>query len=608
MGTLRMILTLTLLSACFASAADNPARDPSSLPTSAQARISASLGKDRPEYFVHPVSGGFKADSRGLASRFTQTGVEVNSGSARWGLALRGYGYRRALHSVARVAPQAAKNRVEYRRGAMTEWYVNGPMGLEQGFTVAERPGKRNGQPLTIVLDTSGNLTTTADDGGRDLELTSADGRAALRYAGLTAYDASGKELTAYVRVHGEQLLLQVDDRHAQYPVIVDPVVQLAKFSASDGKPADEMGVSVGISGNVVVAGTFANAAYVFVKPPTGWQDMTQTAKLTPSDGGGLFGVTVAISGSVVVVGAPGANQNQGAAYVFLKPRGGWRDMKENAKLVASDGAPGDTFGSVSVSGDTVVVGAQAATINGNQFEGAAYVFVSPNMVSTNAERPILTETAKLTASDGKGGDRFGGAVSISGDTIAVGAQTASSGAGAAYVFVKPPTGWVTTTETAKLSPSDAGGFLGGSIATNGSTVAAGAMAAHENGAVYVYVAVDGRWANMSETAQLVAVKRGWSFSQSVTVDAGAKAIAVGAPQGNGRQNGAGDVFIFVEPPGGWQNTSRYRYRVFASDGQDGETFGVAVSISGKVLVVGASAARIGNNAAQGAAYLFGAQ
>ena len=171
MGTLRMISALTLLSACFASAADKGAEDPSSLQTSAQARISASLGKDSPEYYVCPVPGGLEAESRGLTSRFTRTGVEVSSGSARWGLALRGYGYRRALHSVARVVPRAAKNRVEYRRGAMTEWYVNGPMGLEQGFTIRERPSGRADGLLTIALQTWGELKAIEDASGVGLKL-----------------------------------------------------------------------------------------------------------------------------------------------------------------------------------------------------------------------------------------------------------------------------------------------------------------------------------------------------------------------------------------------------------------------------------------------------
>ncbi|MBZ5574296.1 MAG: hypothetical protein LAO09_20735, partial [Acidobacteriia bacterium] len=166
MQTLRLILTVALLSALSAGASDNGVAGLSSLPVAAQANISAALGRDSSEYYARPVSGGFEASSPGLAARFTSSGVEVSSGSAHWGLALRGYGYGNALWGVNAVAPQATKNRVEYRHGTMIEWYMNGPMGLEQGFTISQQPGKANGQPLTIALETSGDLAATAGDSG----------------------------------------------------------------------------------------------------------------------------------------------------------------------------------------------------------------------------------------------------------------------------------------------------------------------------------------------------------------------------------------------------------------------------------------------------------
>lgn len=616
MQTLRLILTVALLSALSAGASDNGVAGLSSLPVAAQANISAALGRDSSEYYARPVSGGFEASSPGLAARFTSSGVEVSSGSAHWGLALRGYGYGNALWGVNAVAPQATKNRVEYRHGTMIEWYMNGPMGLEQGFTISQQPGKANGQPLTIALETSGDLAATAGDSGTSLNLSKQDGEELLRYTGLTAYDADGKELHATLRVQSQQLLLQVDDRNARYPVVVDPVVQLAKLTASDGQSGDGLGISVAISGDVLVAGTFANAAYVFVKPPSGWKNMTQTAKLAPSDGTTGTYVSVAIGGNVILLGEPDAttNGNTGIAYVFVKPPTGWKDTSETLRLLASDGQPGDRFGSaVAISGGTAVIGAGWATVNGNQFQGAAYVFTKPAGDLPKLESMVVTETAKLTASDGAEGDFFAdGGVSISGGTIAIGAFAADRvnelSKGEAYVFVKPPSGWVSMTQTAALKASDIGGSLGISIAINGSTVAAGAPTANRGGTVYVYVKPDNGWANMTETAQLRAQKLGWSFSQSVAIDGSGQAIAAGAPSGNGQHNFSGDVFVFLKPPGGWKTTSQYKYRIFSSDGQSGDRFGEAVAISGKVLAVGADSATIGSNPTQGAAYVFGQQ
>ncbi|MGH8555062.1 MAG: hypothetical protein ACREUD_05795 [Gammaproteobacteria bacterium] len=106
----------------------------SSLPLPAQATISAVLGRDQPSYHAVTSGSGFHADNpkHALAADFAREGIEVHTGGARWGLRFSGYGYGEALGRGAAVAPQATANRVEYRRGALTEWYVNGPLGLEQ--------------------------------------------------------------------------------------------------------------------------------------------------------------------------------------------------------------------------------------------------------------------------------------------------------------------------------------------------------------------------------------------------------------------------------------------------------------------------------------------
>jgi len=95
-----------------------------------------------------------------------------------------------------------------------------------------------------------------------------------------------------------------------------------------------------------------------------------QLAKLTVSDGVAFdyLGWSVAVSGDTVVVGTwlakIGSNYEQGAAYVFVKPAGGWANLTQTAKLTASDGAALDRLGiAVSVSGNTVVAGEQNATI-----------------------------------------------------------------------------------------------------------------------------------------------------------------------------------------------------------------------------------------------------
>ena len=159
-----------------------------------------------------------------------------------------------------------------------------------------------------------------------------------------------------------------------------------AKLLASDGAVGDQFGTSVSISGDVAVVGAVrddaplsnSGSAYIFRFTGLSW---VQEAKLTASDGAAddQFGTSVSISGDVIVVGAFFDDDNgrfSGSAYVFQEPPGGWVTMTETAKLTASDGAAGDLFGfSVSVSGDVAVVGAQLHDDNGTA-SGSAYVSV----------------------------------------------------------------------------------------------------------------------------------------------------------------------------------------------------------------------------------------
>jgi hypothetical protein len=188
----------------------------------------------------------------------------------------------------------------------------------------------------------------------------------------------------------------------------------------------------------------FQGAAYVFVQPANGWANMTQTAELTVSNGqpGDNLGSSVAALGPVVVVGASQADTytGPGEAYIFIAPKSGWVNKTQSARLYASDGKKYAYFGSaISMSATTVVVGASNGSVGANVEQGAAYVYVQPQ----GGWRGSVKQTAKLTASDGKVGDQFGFSVSVnvtSGTTvIASGAPYHGVGSivaqGTAYVF-----------------------------------------------------------------------------------------------------------------------------------------------------------------------------
>ena len=590
----------------------------SSLPPGAQGPISAVLGKDDSNYWAHRNAEGFREENprHELVAEFTRDGAEVRSHNLGWRLETRGYGYGDTLHRLKALAPQANGNRVEYRRDGLTEWYENGPLGLEQGFTLAHRPGKGNGQkPLTVELGLNGDLVATMQPGGKALELRRVDRQAVLLYTGLKVIDAAGQELPSWMEIRGERLLLRVDDRGARYPVVVDPWIQQGELLASDGKAQDLLGDSVAISGTTVVVGapdhTFGKsysqgAAYVFVESGGKWR---QQAELKSSDGAGYdnFGWSVAVSGNIAVVGAPcHTNSNgqcgQGAAYVFDESGGKWT---QQAELTASDGATGDGFGwSVALDGNTAVVGAYDKTVHGHAAQGAAYVFAESN--------GTWTQQAELIATDGTYTDEFGYSVALSGSTVLIGAPYRTVGSnqaqGTAYVFAGSGGMW---SQQAELTASDgeAGDFFAQSVAVDGGTAVMGAPCHPRNGfafcqggpgAAYVFGESGETWSQQAElTSSDGAAGDEFGVSVSVTgstILAGASLHTVGSNQGQGA------AYVFTESGETWSQQAE----LAASDGLGGDYFGWSVSLSGSTSVLGAPAHAVGSNPSQGSAYVFG--
>ncbi len=300
---------------------------------------------------------------------------------------------------------------------------------------------------------------------------------------------------------------------------------QQAYLKASNAAAFDYFGVSVAVSGDTIVVGAHeedsnatgvngdqannsgfdSGAAYVFVRTGTAW---TQLAYLKASNTGvsDRFGTEVAISGDTLVVGATnedsnatGVNGDQsnnsggdtGAAYVFVRNGSAW---SQQAYLKASNTGFFDLFGrSVSISGDTIVVGAHgedsnATGVNGDQLNnaatesGAAYVFVRTGTV--------WSQQAYLKSSNTQLADSFGSTVSISADTIVIGAFLEDSGAtgvqgdqtsnaalasGAAYVFRRIGTAW-SQQAYLKASNTGAGDWFGRSASVSGDVVASSAI------------------------------------------------------------------------------------------------------------------------------------
>ncbi len=214
---------------------------------------------------------------------------------------------------------------------------------------------------------------------------------------------------------------------------------QTAELSASDGAAGDLFGTAVTGSGSAIVVGApdhevrssaQAGAAYVFSDRAGRWQ---QTTELAAGDGatGDRFGTSVALSGSVVVAGAPG-HAPAGAAYAFDDDSGTWQQA---AELAAGDGVPGDSFGAcVAIFGSTIVAGAPDHTVVSDAAAGAAYVF---SYASGGWQ-----QSGEQTAADAAANDAFGTSVAVSAGAVLAGAPAHTvgnnSGQGAAYLYALP--------------------------------------------------------------------------------------------------------------------------------------------------------------------------
>ncbi|HET7506577.1 MAG TPA: hypothetical protein VFK02_36405 [Kofleriaceae bacterium] len=266
-----------------------------------------------------------------------------------------------------------------------------------------------------------------------------------------------------------------------------------AKLTAVDGSSADQLGISAALDGDTAVVGTVddddlgdrSGAAYVFARSGTAW---TQQAKLTAADGAerDQFGISVAVSGGTAVVGAYGDDDlggSSGAAFVFVRSGGSW---SQQAKLLPADGAAGDQFGvAVAISGDTALVGANLDDIDGASDAGSAYVFVRSG--------GAWSEQAKLVPADGAGGDSFGAAVALVGDTAVIGAPDdgdRGAASGSAYLYARSAASW---SLAAKLLASDGESvdFFGSAVALSGASALIGAPGdddlASSSGAAYAF-------------------------------------------------------------------------------------------------------------------------
>ena len=213
--------------------------------------------------YLEDLEAAYQVPNRAhnLRTYFTPQGIRViprvfegESPPWEWGLTLTGYGYAGQVGQVAPVILNANGNRIEYRRGPLTEWYLNDERGLEQGFTLREPP-PGSGEQVVLELALGGDLTPHLASEG-EIEFTTAGGVTVLRYSDLLATDATGRRLPARMelaRIGDGQYAIRliVDAAGAVYPITVDPLATTPNWTAEGDQDGALFGWSVSTAGDV---------------------------------------------------------------------------------------------------------------------------------------------------------------------------------------------------------------------------------------------------------------------------------------------------------------------------------------------------------------------
>lgn len=500
------------------------------------------------------------------------------------------------------------------------------PADPDATFAVNGVAGSRNEPSDPIDLLEGGNtitVTVTAEDGVSNQSYTIDINRAV----------ASNLESRRFLKAaHNEN-----NDRFGAGVAVSNDTLVVAASGEDSG--------STGINGDATDdSAADSGAVYVFRRDAANTWMQEAYIKASNAATSDAFGQSIALSGDTLVVGAPredsaavGINGDDtdnsaidaGAVYVFIRDATGiW---SQQAYLKASNTGSIDGFGgAVALDGDTLAVSANledsgAVGVNGDQTDnngqdsGAVYVF-------TRDGAGAWTQQAYLKASNANAGDRFGGAIALSGNTLVVGAayeRSKSTGvdgnqasnswseAGSAYVFTRNEAGDWSQQAYLKASNTGSGDRFGDAVVLSGDTLVVGAPLedsaargidgfqadnkALSSGAAYIFSRDSmGAWTQQaylkgsnSETQD--------RFGHSLALDG--DLLVVGASEDSGASGADGDqadnsapsagaAYLFErDTQGAWSQIAYLK----ASNTDAGDEFGSAVATAGTALVVGAS-------------------
>jgi hypothetical protein len=579
--------------------------------------------------YLPDIKAAYQAPNRAhnMRTYFTQEGIRIiprTQTNPDWtlGLSLKGFGYEGDIQPVAPSKLSVSGNRIEYKRGNLTEWYLNNERGIEQGFTIQVPPEseKQRGSRIELKLDIHGDLNGTLNSLANTVEFSTAGGVGAVRYSKLHALDATGRGLPAKFILTSKTIDILVDASGALYPITIDPIASSPNWTAESNQAYAYFGFSVGTAGDVngdgysdVIVGAeqYDNGesdegmAFVYYGSASG---LSTTPNWTgeANQANGRFGYSVGTAGDVngdgyddVIVGARYfGSLGEGRAFVY---HGSASGLSTTANW-STDVGPYAWFGwSVGTAGDVngdgysdVVVGAINYDIpsGSGDFQGGAFVY--------HGSASGLSTTANWIAHSDVSGAFFGYSVGTAGDVngdgysdVIVGARSYSNGEdyeGAAFVYYGSASGLSTTPNWADES-NQASAYFGCSVGTAGDVngdgyddVIVGAEFYNIKGRAFVY---HGSASGLSTTADWVAeTDRNGNFGHSVGTAGdvngdGYSDVIIGAYKYANGESQEGAAFIYYGSASGLSTTADWIGEVDQASAEFGCSVGTAGDVNG---------------------------
>ena len=566
--------------------------------------------------------------AQGFETRFDARGPELvplrpERGARPWSLRIRTkrWGRPGALVPVVASAPAHGDHRVEYRRGALTEWFDNGPAGLEHGFEIPTSPAGP-GESVVIDLALETDLRPLLRSDGAAVDFFSAGPVAVLRYGALAVTDARGEAVPARFSPIIAGVRIEIDDRGAAYPLSVDP---LATWPAWEQAGTGEAGYSVSGAGDVngdgysdIIVGSPSQyvdqgRAYVILGSASG---PVQSYALSKYGGtGDLLGSTVATAGDVngdgysdVVIGSRGYGSNAGRIDLYLGSASG--PSSTPASTITGDDTDYYLGSAVASAGDVngdgysdLIVGSYGhrAGLGMGKGVGRVYVFYGSPSGLTSGWQADGDDVCNFGWSVGSAGDVNGDGYS---DVIIGAPRHRAGGAigaarGRVYVYLGSPSGLAATPAWTQSGDED-GAELGHAVAGVGDVDGdgftevlvgadkhdAGAGAGANRGMVYLYLGSD-IGLNQSPAWTMAGDENGAQLGYSVAgagdVDADGNAdLLVGANLHDASGSAGADrgqAYLYLGGLWGPSNVADW----VGSGGSSSEWFGWCVQTAGDV-------------------------